>query len=75
MIKTNKIAYAGAVHEPANFLARVGITGPVDLTMVNGKVVFENGEFRTIDQERMFAKAEQVCSNAICSENPAYNIF
>ncbi len=75
MIKTDKIAYAGAIHDPANFLARVGVTGPVDLTMVNGEVVFENGQFRTIDQEALFAEAEQVCSKVIRRGNPAYDGF
>ena len=74
MIKTNKMEYAGAVHDPANFLARVGVSGPVDLTMVNGKVVYQNGELAGIDEEKMFAEAEQVCSNVIRRDNPAYNL-
>lgn len=75
MIKTDKIAYAGAVHDPANLLARVGVTGPVDLTMVNGEVVFEKGRFRSIDQERLFVEAEEVCTRVIRRENPAYSGF
>jgi len=75
LVKTNKMEYAGAVHDPANFLARVGVTGPVDLTMVNGEVVYENGAFRGIDQEAMFARAEQVCTRVIREGNPAYRSF
>ncbi len=72
MIKTDKMEFAGAVHDPANLLARVGVTGPVDLTMVNGKVVYQNGELAGIDEEAMFAEAEQVCNNVIRKDNPAY---
>ncbi|MBT4269514.1 MAG: amidohydrolase family protein [Deltaproteobacteria bacterium] len=73
MIRTNKLEYVGAVHDPANLLARTGVTGPVDLTMVNGKVVFENGEFPGIDEEAMFAEAEKVCTSVIRQDNPAYD--
>lgn len=74
MIRTNKMEYTGAVHDPANLLARVGATGPVDLTMVNGQVVYQNGEFEGIDESAMFAEAEQVCNNVIRKDNPAYNL-
>ena len=72
LIRTNKLEYAGAVHDPANFLARTGVTGPVDLTMVNGQVVYQDGEFFNVDQEGLFAKAEQVFDRVICQNNPAY---
>lgn len=72
MIKINKLEYAGAVHDPANLLARVGVTGPVDLTMVNGEVVYQDGEFGNVDQEKLFYKAEQVCDRVVRQNNPAY---
>ncbi|PIE60849.1 MAG: amidohydrolase [Desulfobacterales bacterium] len=75
MIKMDKLAYAGAVHDPANLLARVGVTGPVDFTMVNGRVVFENGRFPGIDQAAVFAAAEQVCTRVIRRNNPVYDRF
>ena len=72
LIKTDRLEYAGAVHDPANFPARVGVTGPVDLTMVNGRVVFRDGRFPGVDQEILFEKAEAVCSRIIRQGNPAY---
>ncbi|MBU2645667.1 amidohydrolase family protein [bacterium] len=72
MIQTDKMEYAGAVHDPANFLARVGVTGPVDLTMVNGRVVYRDGAFDGMDQAAMFAAAEKVCNRVIRRNNPAY---
>ena len=72
MINVHKLEYAGALHDPANFLARVGVTGPVDLTMINGKVVYQNGCFKGIDNQTLFEKAEKVCTRIIRQGNPAY---
>ena len=52
MVGTEKLELAGAVHDPANLLARGGVTGPVDLTMVNGRVVFADGRLTGVDEER-----------------------
>ncbi|PKL16268.1 MAG: amidohydrolase, partial [Spirochaetae bacterium HGW-Spirochaetae-5] len=43
MIDTNVLELTGALHDPKNMLASVGITGPVWMTMINGKVVYANG--------------------------------
>jgi hydroxyatrazine ethylaminohydrolase len=72
MVNINRLEYAGAVHDPANFLARVGVTGPVDMTMVNGKVVYADGRLTGLDEEELFHKAEKVCSQVIRNGNPAY---
>ena len=72
MIKADRLEYAGAVHDPANFLARVGVTGPVDLTMINGKVVYKDGCFSGLDEAELFHKAEEVCTRVIRQGNPAY---
>lgn len=74
MIRIDRLEYAGAVHDPGNMLGRIGVTGPVDLTMVNGKVVYQDGELPGIDEERLFAEAEQICSSIIRNNNPAYHI-
>jgi hydroxyatrazine ethylaminohydrolase len=73
MIDAHQPEYAGALHDPANFLARVGVTGPVDLTMINGKVVYRNGNFGGIDSRAVFEKAERVCDRIIRRGNPAYD--
>jgi hydroxyatrazine ethylaminohydrolase len=73
MIDVQRLEYAGAVHDPANFLARVGVTGGVDLTMINGKVVYQDGQFPGIEHHSLFEKAEKVCSRVIRKDNPAYD--
>ena len=72
MINVHRLEYAGALHDPANFLARVGVTGPVDLTMINGKVVYRDGCFNGIDNQTLFENAEKVCGRIIRQGNPAY---
>ena len=43
MVNINHLEYAGGLQDPASFLAVVGVNRPVDLTMVNGKVVYKDG--------------------------------
>ncbi|QRN86914.1 amidohydrolase [Clostridia bacterium] len=61
MIDTNTVDMIGTLHDPKNVLARVGITGPVWLTMVNGKVVWKEGEFPGLDEHALSSKANDVC--------------
>ena len=75
IIDVQRPEFAGALHDPANFLARVGVTGPVDLTMINGKVVYRNGDFSGIDSRAVFEAAERVCDRIIRRGNPAYVKF
>lgn len=72
MIDVHRMEYAGAVHDPANLIGRVGVTDAVDLTMINGKVVYQQGHFPGIDQRDLFEKAEKVCDRIIRKDNPAY---
>lgn len=65
MIDTRGLELAGALHDPKNLLARVGVTGPVWLTMVNGKVVYRDGQLTGVDEERLAREGEQVCSRVL----------
>ncbi len=72
MINSERMELAGASHDPANLLARAGVTGPVDLTMINGKVVFRDGEMQSMDEQKMYRQAEEACDAAIRSKASAY---
>jgi hydroxyatrazine ethylaminohydrolase len=61
MVDTNTVEMIGTLHDPKNVLARVGITGPVWLTMVNGKVVWKDGEFPGLDEADLASKANEAC--------------
>ena len=75
MVDVEKMEYTGALHDPKNFLARVGATGPVALTMINGKVVWKDGEFPGIDEAKLAAEGEAVCTKVIRSASDAYKPF
>lgn len=72
MVDMSRLEMAGTTHDPANFLARAGVTGEVYLTMINGKVVFKEGELIGIDERRLFNEAEKSCNTSIRDRCSAY---
>ena len=70
-IDTRPLELAGTLHDPKNLLPRVGITGEVALTMVGGKIVFQNGQFSTVDEKKLACEAESVCSSSLRALFPA----
>ncbi len=65
LIDTGRLGLAGAPHDPASLLPRVGYTDPVALTMVDGRIVWQDGAFPGIDEEALAAKAEEVCTRVL----------
>lgn len=65
MIDTNRLELTGTLHDSKNLLARVGVTGAVDLTMVGGKVVFQDGHLSGIDEEKLAYEGEEVCTRVL----------
>jgi hydroxyatrazine ethylaminohydrolase len=59
MMDIHRLEHAGTTHDPANFLAKTGMTGPVFLTMINGKVVYQEGKLKGINEELLFEEAEK----------------
>jgi hydroxyatrazine ethylaminohydrolase len=72
MIDTEKLELSGALHDPANLLAKIGTTGPVWLTMVNGKVVYRDGVLLGVDEKELAAEAENTCTRVIRNQIPTY---
>lgn len=58
MLDTRKVEYIGAVHDPESLITKVGVSSPVDLTMINGRIVWRDGEFPGLDEQQMFAEAQ-----------------
>ena len=58
-IDTRRLDYVGTRHDPVSLLAKVGIGTTVDLTMINGRIVWRNGAFPHLDETALFAAAEQ----------------
>ena len=44
MINIDQLDYVGGLLDPAAFLATIGYGRPVELTMVNGKIVYQDGQ-------------------------------
>jgi hydroxyatrazine ethylaminohydrolase len=65
MIDTEGLEFSGARHDPANLLARVGVTGPVWLTMVNGKVIYQDGIMTGVDEKKLAENAEKTWRGVI----------
>jgi len=59
MIDTRRVEYIGALHDPVSLIAKVGINSHVDLTMINGKVVWQNGEFPGLDEHQLVSEAQR----------------
>lgn len=75
LVDTDKLEFAGALHDPKNFLPRVGVTGPVWMTMINGRVVYQNGELTGVDEQKLAADGEAVCTKVIRNASSAYDPF
>lgn len=65
MIDTTNLELTGTWHDPANLLARGGVTGPTWLTIVGGNVVSREGRLVGIDEEKLSYEGEQVCTNVL----------
>lgn len=60
LVDVCRIELAGAHLDPKSLLATVGISRPVDYTIVNGKVVVEDGELGNLDEKELVTKANQL---------------
>ena len=65
MVDVGLLEFAGALHDPKNLLPKLGVTGPVWLTMINGRIVFEKGELVGIDERRLAREGEAVCTRVL----------
>ena len=73
MIDGETLELTGTEHDPRNLLARVGITGNVDLTMINGRVVYEDGMLQGVDERRLREEGEAVCTRVLRNPCEAFH--
>ena len=59
-IDSRRMDYVGTRHDPASLIARVGIGMTTDLTMANGRIVWDGTQFPGLDEAQMVAEAEAV---------------
>ena len=70
-VRTN---IAGALHDPKNLIAKIGATGSVWLTMVNGKVIYRDGVLLGVDEKQLAMEAENTCTCVIRDQSQTYRI-
>lgn len=58
-LDVNRLEFVGALHDIKNLIPRLAYTGEVDFTMVNGEIVFRNGELTRVDEEELKQQAEK----------------
>ena len=51
----------GSCFDPTSVLGTVGVRGPVDYTVVHGRVTVEHGHLVTVDEEKLAHDAEAKC--------------
>ena len=61
-INTRRMDYVGTRHDPISLLAKLGVGMPTDMTMINGRIVWSDGQFPGHDEARLFADAEAALS-------------
>ncbi|MDO8986257.1 amidohydrolase [Cypionkella sp.] len=57
-IDTRRLEYVGTRHDPASLIPKVGVGRPVDMTMINGRIVWRDGQFPGLNEHDLFARAE-----------------
>ncbi len=57
-LDTRRLDYVGTRHDPASLIAKVGVGSTVDLTMINGRIVWQSGQFPGLDEYALFTAAE-----------------
>ena len=63
LIDSRRLELTGACYDPKSVLATVGVRGPVDYTVVNGRIVVKDGCLVTIDEERTAREAQAACDS------------
>lgn len=61
MIDSRRVELAGACRDAGSVLATVGVRGPVDYTVVHGKITVRDGRLTGIDEAALSEAANQTC--------------
>ncbi|MBQ6388839.1 MAG: 8-oxoguanine deaminase [Mogibacterium sp.] len=59
LIDSKRVELAGACYDPASVLGTVGFRAPVDLTVINGRIVSEKGHLTGVDEEKLVIESEK----------------
>ena len=65
LVDVGTLEFAGALHDAKNILPKLGVSGPVDMTVINGKIVFEDGALPGINERQLAREGESVCTRVL----------
>ena len=71
-VDADRLDLTGATHDAKNLLPRTGVTSDVALTMINGKVVWQDGKLLGVDEKKLAREGEAVCNRVLREHNDAY---
>ncbi|MCL5039396.1 MAG: 8-oxoguanine deaminase [Firmicutes bacterium] len=60
IVSTDRLEMAGTLEDPVTIPAVVGINRPVDMTVVNGRVIYRDGVFAAMDEQGVARRAEKM---------------
>ena len=63
LVDTQRLELTGAMDDPGAVLATVGLRGPVDYTVVGGKVVVKEGRLVNVDEAALAEAAGRCCAD------------
>ena len=61
LVDSRRLELVGGEYSPADVLATVGLRGPVDHTVVHGRIVVREGRLATLDEDQLAAEARACC--------------
>ena len=61
LIDSRRLELVGAALDPKNVLATVGVRGPVDYTVVHGRVTVRQGHLAAMDEMELAQRANRAC--------------
>ena len=61
MIDAHRLELVGCGRDAGSVLGTVGVRGPVDYTVVQGRVTVEHGRLVTVDEDALAREADARC--------------
>ena len=61
LVDACRLELTGALYDPRSVLATVGLRGPVDYTVVNGRIAVRHGRLANVDEDALAAGAAAKC--------------
>ena len=61
LVDSRRLELVGGEYDPSSVLATVGLRGPVDMTVVNGRIVVRDGRIVTVDETAVSEQARSAC--------------